>query len=506
MRQGDHFAFDLSQLASESKHRTSPSETETMGSSYSSLAHADDNCPVDHKNMSKEELDGMMAQYKRVGHAKFVAAMSGSKDGDAENDTAKADTAHPLTDGGDNKADSCSGAPIHVSEEQNAAGLPSRKKEKQAKDVQKETTAQPTVYDVYGQEIDRANLMPATPNQLPSPGQTQPLSTDRVKSTIPKVGEGDSETWTYPSPQMFYNALRRKGKADGMHETDVDIVVHVHNNMNERTWNEVMEWEKRYHCDECANPKLKRFQGKPHDLSPTARFRMWFRNYPKPFDRHDWILDRCGKAEARYIIDYYYRDGPDPIELHVRPAIDSVSAAFDRLRQRAMVMRDSLLGEAETKSPAEQAAAHNWSEDRIVAGESLEDNEFAFLSNITPESLNEIAEDVQKRCAKVGEAFRQAGDDPAKMEQANISANYCMAQSICKPQAAEFMNALETGGEEAQAYAKMTSCLDRFHIMARRALLEASGIAQSGPEFPAGVTPSVASHATPAPSSSVEDR
>ncbi len=26
--------------------------------------------------------------------------------------------------------------------------------------------------------------------------------------------------------------------------------------------------------------------------------------YELPFDRHDWIVDRCGK-DVRYIIDYY---------------------------------------------------------------------------------------------------------------------------------------------------------------------------------------------------------
>jgi len=31
------------------------------------------------------------------------------------------------------------------------------------------------------------------------------------------------------------------------------------------------------------------------------------RSYPPPFDRHDWIVDRCGK-EVRYIIDYYYNE------------------------------------------------------------------------------------------------------------------------------------------------------------------------------------------------------
>jgi cytochrome c heme-lyase len=27
-------------------------------------------------------------------------------------------------------------------------------------------------------------------------------------------------------------------------------------------------------------------------------------SYEYPFDRHDWIVDRCGK-DVRYIIDYY---------------------------------------------------------------------------------------------------------------------------------------------------------------------------------------------------------
>lgn len=29
--------------------------------------------------------------------------------------------------------------------------------------------------------------------------------------------------------------------------------------------------------------------------------------YPEPFDRHDWIVDRCG-TEVRYVIDYYYNE------------------------------------------------------------------------------------------------------------------------------------------------------------------------------------------------------
>ena len=59
-------------------------------------------------------------------------------------------------------------------------------------------------------DVDQTNMMPP-PNQMPSPGQPFSLSTDRQKSTIPKASEED-ETWTYPSEQMFWNAMLRKGE------------------------------------------------------------------------------------------------------------------------------------------------------------------------------------------------------------------------------------------------------------------------------------------------------
>lgn len=58
--------------------------------------------------------------------------------------------------------------------------------------------------------------------------------------------------------------------------------------------------------------------------------------YELPFDRHDWIVDRCGK-EVRYIIDYYdggevnLQSGKFAI-LDVRPAFDSFSAVWDRMK------------------------------------------------------------------------------------------------------------------------------------------------------------------------------
>lgn len=49
------------------------------------------------------------------------------------------------------------------------------------------------------------------PNQRPSPGQPFPLSIERQRSTIPKATEDGY--WEYPSEQMFWNAMLRKGIA-----------------------------------------------------------------------------------------------------------------------------------------------------------------------------------------------------------------------------------------------------------------------------------------------------
>lgn len=97
------------------------------------------------------------------------------------------------------------------------------------------------VYNVYAQVIDPTNNMPATANQQPAPGQRAALSTTRVQSTIPKGGT--DSTWLYPSPQMFWNALVRKEKADGVQEQEIDMVVAIHNEMNERTWKQLQSWE-----------------------------------------------------------------------------------------------------------------------------------------------------------------------------------------------------------------------------------------------------------------------
>ena len=82
-------------------------------------------------------------------------------------------------------------------------------------------------YNVYNQVINPSNNMPLAANQLPWPGQRKSLSTARAVSTIPKGGS--DSTWVFPSPQMFFNALQRKGKGDDVTEDDMDSVVSVHN-------------------------------------------------------------------------------------------------------------------------------------------------------------------------------------------------------------------------------------------------------------------------------------
>lgn len=184
------------------------------------------------------------------------------------------------------------------------------------------------------EEIDPTNMMPA-PNQRPAPDQPFPLSTDRQQSTIPKFGK--DENWVYPSQQMFWNAMLRKGwrwEDSGVQQTDMEHIIRIHNVNNEQAWQEILKWEAM-HEKECGKPMLKSFKGRAKDFSPRARIRNLL-GYELPFDRHDWIIDRCGR-DVRYIIDYY--DGGDVNPgtfkftlLDVRPAMDSPQACWDRMK------------------------------------------------------------------------------------------------------------------------------------------------------------------------------
>mmetsp|Transcript_20978 Transcript_20978/g.39202 ORF Transcript_20978/g.39202 Transcript_20978/m.39202 type:complete len:377 (+) Transcript_20978:2-1132(+) len=191
--------------------------------------------------------------------------------------------------------------------------------------------------------------------QMPNAYQKAELSTERVSSSIPKGGD-TSSTWTYPSPQQFYNALSRKGKLNPQQndeeasEEDMATVVALHNNMNEKTWAKVVEWERQT-FRESATPKLLKFMGRPHDLSPKARFKHYVLGHPLPYDRHDWTVLREDGSTVRYVIDYYYdesraretedsshpdlhdRDATPSLLVDVRPAMDGPEQLYARAIQ-----------------------------------------------------------------------------------------------------------------------------------------------------------------------------
>ena len=191
---------------------------------------------------------------------------------------------------------------------------------KEGDPLSKQTPRQ--LYDVYSRPlpVDPTNNMPiANPtamarNVLPSPNQSIPLPTERVSSTIPKETSG-KETWTYPSPQMFYNALARKGKLDPeTKEEDMASVVAIHNCMNEGTWKRLLQWEEVLGPDGAAKPALTKFMGRPTDLSPKAFMKHYLFGHPLPFDRHDWTVTRTNPVDGstkdvRYVIDYYHDEG-----------------------------------------------------------------------------------------------------------------------------------------------------------------------------------------------------
>jgi len=306
------------------------------------------------------------------------------------------------------------------------------------------------VYDVYGREVDPTNNMPKLPQTM-APGQTKPLPTERVRSTIPKGGT--DETWLYPSEQQFYNALHRKGKADGVTEDDMDAVIRVHNTVNEKTWRHVLEWESLHASSEPPPVTLSRFTGRPQELSPLARLRVALGHAP-PYDRHDWIVDRDGR-EVRYVIDYYHDEARVPLDrqprslqdvgaihstiLEVRPALDSLEAAVDRFVR--MPLR-RLKGESSvlTSPPLLPSPA-----DRAAAGR------------------RELAVQAEKECARYKAAL-DACTGEADCRRASLGLVQCMGGIVCPAQKRELDGAVK-GGDERRIEAelgKLMACMDNF--------------------------------------------
>lgn len=147
------------------------------------------------------------------------------------------------------------------------------------------------------------------------------LSTDREISSIPRSfaqlrnptpaqqaqptapDEDRDGKWVYPSARQFYDAMKRKQQNPDV--ADMDVVVPIHNAVNEQAWRQILQWERMWTHAQPGHEgtKLISFKGRPKDLT----WRAWLRGiagYQHPFDRHDWTIDRNGK-QVRYIIDFY---------------------------------------------------------------------------------------------------------------------------------------------------------------------------------------------------------
>ncbi|CAO0797044.1 unnamed protein product [Mucor circinelloides] len=241
------------------------------------------------------------------------------------------------------------GCPMHNKEDSVAEGpsCPMPKKQTSQEDgpscpMPKKAEPKPTtippgcpMHKADGDELNKLNMMPNLA-QTPQSDQTIELPTERVISSIPK-SKGDDSKWEYPSPQQFYNALRRKGWETP--EEEIETMVDIHNFLNEEAWQEVLKWESKYKCDCAEDPYLSKFQGRPQEPTPKARWHALF-GAPKPFDRHDWYISRCGQSR-RYVIDYY--EAPEEVpgvpvfHLDVRPALDDTESVMVRFKEAAKV-------------------------------------------------------------------------------------------------------------------------------------------------------------------------
>jgi cytochrome c heme-lyase len=122
--------------------------------------------------------------------------------------------------------------------------------------------------------------------------------------------------------------------------SSISHIIPIHNAVNERAWTLIRGWEGKS-SDHCGGPKLASFSGKGAGAStPKAKWNTWVMGKLEPFDRHDWVVERCDGSRVEYVIDFYQgksegSTGPTDKNvnffLDVRPKLNS----FEGMRMRA---------------------------------------------------------------------------------------------------------------------------------------------------------------------------
>ncbi len=259
-----------------------------------------------------------------------------------------------------------------------------------------------------------------------------------------------------------------------------------------------------------GQPKLRRFMGNPYELSPKARVKSWL-GFGFPFDRHDWQVDR-GDRLVHYVIDYYYNpagpanapaasadDATAPvlttsIHVDVRPAVEDLGSAWDRLRrfpERALqaLRRPRFVAEGidPSKVPAEElakAACESESERKRGAQEDRAEAAAAAAAAAAPprSARADPWDEVDDKCKPLLERLRTEGISLEERRGVQVAFNYCMGRVLCPAQAADYQRAISgsaaagsagaAGGEEEEAFGAMTRCVVDA-TLARRAQAQA---------------------------------
>ena len=302
---------------------------------------------------------------------------------------------------------------------------------------------------------------------------------------LQKGGATEGFTWTYPSPQMFYNALARKGKLGDTKEEDMESIVAIHNNMNEKTGASVVEWERI--LDPSSTPKLLKFIGRPADLSPKAMIKHYLLGHPMPYDRHDWTILRKDGTTVRYVIDYYHDEHkasespesalPSKDDHHatpsllvdVRPALDSPFRLLDRAvtMPYAQYIEKStdyevlpMAPSAEMKSQV-QESLQVWSQiqenarqkqERRDLKDSLSENDAVALAK----SFAQILKDCQEATQKM-----EASESDQDYQKASLDLTICMSKIVCPLQHKALTKAVSSDDEDTveAALERLTSCV-----------------------------------------------
>ena len=119
--------------------------------------------------------------------------------------------------------------------------------------------------------------LPSTPSDAPldpsacparsSTPATPPSACPAATPADPTPAGTSQENWVYPSPLSFFSALERKER--NPQAPDMPIVVPIHNAVNERVWEQVLQWEKEAGA---TGTRLVNFVGRPKEPSPRARW------------------------------------------------------------------------------------------------------------------------------------------------------------------------------------------------------------------------------------------